>query len=137
MNENNTTRTVWEGRGDRARQFMREYLDVLRAYAAVPDSEEETPLASRTPFKALVARDLPTDMRQLLERYEREHPGTVVEPVGYLTVGALEATRSSVGFADLPREEDLVILALTETVASAGRVEARSQVLLLRCGEKR
>jgi hypothetical protein len=116
---------------------MREYLDALRGYAAAPDTKEETTLAACAPFKALAVPDLPVDMRQLLERYERERPGTVVHPVAYLTVGAPDATRSAFGFADLPREEDLVILALTETVASAGRVEARSQVLLLRCGEKK
>ena len=135
--EGNTTGAEWEGPGDRARQFMREYRDVLRGYAAAPDTEEETTLSARTPSKALAVSDLPVDMRHLLERYEREHPGTVVRPVAYLTGGAPDATRGTFGFADLPPEEDLVILALTETVASAGRVEARSQVLLLRCGENR
>jgi hypothetical protein len=131
------TRMAWEGPGDRARQFIREYRDVLRGYAAVPDTAEENTLTARTPLKALAASDLSVDMRHLLERYKREHPGTVVHPVAYLTVAAPAATRSVFGFADLPPEEDLVILALTETVASADRVEVRSQVLLLRLGENK
>jgi hypothetical protein len=70
-------------------------------------------------------------MRQLLERYKREHPGNI-QLVAYLTVGAPDAARSAAGFQDLPSEEALVILALTETIASVNGVEARSQVLLLR-----
>ena len=134
-NERNTTGKAWEVSGDRARQYIREYRAVLNGYAAVPDTVGVTTVAAPTPLKALTVPDLPVEMRHLLKRYEREHPGTVVQPVAYITGGAPDAISNTFGFTDLPPEEDLVILALTETVASAGRVEARSQVLLLRCGE--
>ena len=40
-NEKNPTGMAWEGSGDRARQIMREYRDLLSGYAAVPDLEEK------------------------------------------------------------------------------------------------
>ena len=137
-NEKNPTGMAWEGSGDRARQIMREYRDLLSGYAAVPDVEKKQSRKARTPPKAKApgASDLPVEMRQLLERYKREHPGTV-QLVAHITAGGPDAARNASVFADLPPEDDLVILALTETVASANRVEARSQVLLLRRVEKR
>ena len=134
--EGNAIGTAWEGPGDRARHFMREHLDVLRGYAAVPDTSEKTATAPSPPARALAAADLPAEMQRLLERYQREHPETVVHPVAYMTVGVPDATGIGSEFADISSEQDLVILALTETVASTGQVEARSQVLLLRSGEK-
>jgi len=135
--KNKPAGTAWEGPGDRARQFMREYRGLLSGYAAVPDVEKKQTRKSRTSPKALAVSDLPVEMRQLLEKYKREHPGVAVQPVAYVTAGGPDAARRAAGFADLPPEDNLVILALTETVASADRVEARSQVLLLRRVEKR
>jgi len=43
--KNNATRTTWEGLGDRARQFMREYRGLLSGYAAVPDVEKKQVLS--------------------------------------------------------------------------------------------
>jgi len=114
----------WDGSGDRARQIMREYRGLLSGYAPVPELEKKKARKER-------ASGLPADMRQLLERYKREHPGKV-EPIAYITAGGSDATRNVSQFAELPPEDDLVILALTETVASADHVEARSQVLLIR-----
>ena len=128
--------TVWEGSGDRARQFMREYRGLLSGYAAVPDVEKKKAGKARIP-KVPAISDLPAGMQQLLERYKREHPEPEVQLVAFLTAGGPDAAGTASGFADLPPEDDLVILALTETVASAGRVEARSQVLLLQRVEKR
>ena len=136
-NKNKPTAAAWEGPGDRARQFMREYRNLLSGYAPVPDVDTKPTRKARTPAKALAASNLPVEMRQLLERYKRDHPGVAVQPVAYITTGGPDAVRSAAGFADLPPEDDLVILALTETVASADRVEARSQVLLLRRVGKR
>ena len=135
--KNKPTGPAWEGPGDRARQFMREYRGLLSGYAAVPDVERKKSRKASTPPKAPAVSDLSAEMRQLLERYKREHPGTAVQLVAYVTAGGPDAARSAAGFPDLPSEEDLVILALTETVASVNGVEARSQVLLLRPLEKR
>jgi hypothetical protein len=135
--KNNPAGTAWEGPGDRARQFMREYRALLSGYAAVPDVEKKQTRKARTPAQAPAVSDLPVEMRQLLEKYKREHPGVKVQTVAYVTAGGPDAARKAAGFAEFPPEEDLVILALTETVASADRVEARSQVLLLRRVEKR
>jgi hypothetical protein len=126
---------AWEGSGDRTRQIMQGYRGLLSGYAAVPDDEKQ-PGKARTPAKAKApaASNLPAEMQQLLKKYTREHPGKV-ELVAYITAGGADATRSVSQFADLP-EEEFVILALTETLASANRVEARSQVLLIRRIEK-
>ena len=139
--KNSPARTEWEGPGDRARQFMREYRGLLGGYAEVPDVEKKK--KTKTSRKASTARkppgvsDLSAEMRQLLERYKREHPGPGVQLVAYVTAGGPVAAGSAAGFPDLPSEEALVILALTETIASVNGVEARSQVLLLRRLEKR
>ena len=126
--ESNQTGMTWKGSGDRARQIMREYRGLLSGYAPVPDVAKKK--------KAPAVSALPAEMRQLLERYKRDNPGKV-EPIAYITAGGPEATRKVSQFADLPPEDDLVILALTETIASANRVEARSQVLLIRRVGKR
>ena len=119
-NVNGQIEATWQGTGDRARQIMREYRGLLSGYAPVPDLEKKS-------RKARAAVKLPAEMRQLLERYKRGNPGKV-EPIA----GGSAATRSVSQFAELPPEDDLVILALTETIASASHVEARSQVLLIR-----
>jgi len=136
-NESNPTGMAWDGTGDRARQIMREYRGLLSGYAPVPDVEKK-PRKQRTSAKAKApaVANLPAEMRQLLERYKRDTPGRV-EPIAYITAGGSEATRSVSQFAELPPEDDLVILALTETIASANRVEARSQALLIRRVGKR
>jgi hypothetical protein len=123
-NVNGQIEATWQGTGDRARQIMREYRGLLSGYAPVPDLEKKS-------RKARAAVKLPAEMRQLLERYKRGNPGKV-EPIAYITAGGSAATRSVSQFAELPPEDDLVILALTETIASASHVEARSQVLLIR-----
>ena len=131
-----TTAVAWEGSGDRAREIMREYRGLLSGYAPVPDVEKR-PGKARKPPKAPSVADLPPEMQQLLERYKRDNPKPAVQPVAYITAGGADAARSVSVFAELPPEDELVILSLTETVASANRVEARSQVLLLRRVEKR
>lgn len=132
----NANATAWEGPGDRARQVMRDYLDILRGYMAVRDTEEDPAHVQHTRSRPLEAANLPANMRQLLEKYKHEHPGAILQPVGYLAMGETGAAPNTCGFTSLPREEDLVILALTETVATAGGVEARSQVLLLQRGKE-
>jgi len=135
--ESNQTGMTWEGSGDRARQIMREYRGLLSSYAPVPDVEKKSRKErASAKTKAPAVSSLPAEMRQLLERYKREHPGKV-EPIAYITAGGSEATRNVRQFAELPPEDDLVILARTETIASADRVEARSQVLLIRRVGKR
>jgi len=121
---------VWDGTGDRARQIMREYRGLLSGYAPVPELEKQ-PRKAKAKAKAPAVANLPAEMRQLLERYKRDNPGRV-EPIAYITAGGPEGTRNVSQFAELPPEDDLVILALTETIASANHVEARSQVLLVR-----
>lgn len=130
--EGAASETTWEGPGDRARQMMREYRALLSGYAAVPDPSKGKARKSAAARKAPVVSDLPAQMQELLRRYEREHPQTSTEPVAYITAGGHDASLSISAIPDLPREEESVILALTETVASVDRVEARSQVLLLR-----
>ena len=139
--ENSPTGMAWDGTGDRARQLMREYRGLLSGYAPVPDVEkksrkERTSAKAKAKPKAPALSDLPAEMRQLLDRYKREHRGKV-EPIAYITAGGADAARNVSQFADLPPEDELVILALTETIASGERVEARSQVLLVRRVEKR
>ncbi|MFT3923785.1 MAG: hypothetical protein QM778_14730 [Myxococcales bacterium] len=136
-NESERTGMAWEGSGDRARQIMREYRGLLIGYSPVPDLEERTSEErTRGKAKAPAVADLPAEIRQLFDRFEREHPRKV-EPIAYITAGGSDGERSVSQFAELPPEDELVILALTETVASADRVEVRSQVLLVRQAEKR
>jgi len=80
--ESNPTATAWDGTGDRARQIMREYRGLLSGYAPVPDVEKKPGKArasakAKGKPKAPAIADLPAEMRQLLERYKREHPGRV------------------------------------------------------------
>jgi hypothetical protein len=139
--ESNPTATAWDGSGDRAKQIIREYRSLLSGYAPVPDldkksSKERAAAKAKGKSKAPAIADLPAEMRQLLDRYKREHPGKV-EPIAYITAGGADAARSVSQFADLPPEDELVILALTETIASGDNVAARSQVLLVRRVGKR
>ena len=92
---------------------------LLTAKLAKKPRKERTPAKTKAP----AVSDLPAEMQQLLERYKREHPGKV-QPIAYIIAGGPDAARSVSQFADLPPEDELVILALTETVASADRVEA-------------
>jgi len=139
--ESNPTWMAWDGTGDRARQIIRDYRSLLSGYAPTPDvekkpSKERAPAKAKAKSNAPAVADLPAEMRQLLNRYKREHPGKV-EPIAYITAGGADAARSVSQFADLPPEDDLVILALTQTIASGDHVEARSQVLLIRRVGKR
>ncbi|HVU23887.1 MAG TPA: hypothetical protein VHE13_07155 [Opitutus sp.] len=133
--------TTWEGRGDRARHIIREYRGLLSGYAAVPEGEDQPRPArasakTKTKTKAASASDLPAEMRQAFERYKRKYPGAV-QLVAYITAGGSDPARSISRFAEPPPDDEIVILSLIETVASARGVEARSQVLLLRRIEKR
>lgn len=78
----NANATAWEGPGDRARQVMWDYLDVLRGYTAVPHTEEDPAHVQRTQSKPLEAADLPANMRQLLEKYRDEHSGAILSQLG-------------------------------------------------------
>ncbi len=131
--------TTWEGRGDRARHIIREYRGLLSGYAALPEGEDQPRPArasAKTKTKTASAADLPAAMRQAFERYKRKYPGAV-QLVAYITAGGSDAARTISRFAEPPPDDEIVVLSLIETVASARGVEARSQVLLLRRIEKR
>lgn len=133
---------VWQGEGDRARQALREYRQLLNQHACVPDVPEAPGQAGKSgkagkaarseAAKPLKASDLPTEMRALLERYTKANAGVKLEIVGYIGAGGPHTAIGAGIPGELPSEDDLVILSWTETVASASRVEARSQVLVLR-----
>ena len=71
-------------------------------------------------------------MKALVDRYEQSHPGERVEPIRLLDVGAQGEALAPFTAAEFPSDDDMLILVLSETAASAERVEVRSRVLIAR-----
>lgn len=78
------------------------------------------------------AAELPADLRRLLKQYEEAHPDVRVEPVSYMTSDASGEAAMKLDPSELPHEDELVVLSVTETTASARQIEARSHVLVAR-----
>lgn len=80
----------------------------------------------------LPAAELPGELRRLLKQYEETHPDFRIEPVSYLVSGPSGETAMKLAPSELPHEDELVVLSVTETIASAKQIEARSHVLVAR-----
>jgi hypothetical protein len=132
MHESDAGAAKWGASGDGARGLLQLFRQQLRGYADVPAvSSEDAPRAQASVPVAAVD-DLPAELRQLLQRYEQEHPSVRLEPVRYVSVGVPREAGTLFSATDLPGEEELVVLVITETVASMSQVEVRSRMLLAR-----
>jgi hypothetical protein len=132
MHESDAGAAKWGASGDSARGLLQLFRQQLHGYAGVPAvSPEGAPLAE-APVPVAAVDDLPAELRQLLQRYEQEHPSVRLEPVRYVSVGVPGEAGSLFSASDLPGEEELVVLVITETVACMSQVEVRSRMLLAR-----
>lgn len=95
----------------------------------IDKSAEERRGAAAPP--ALSVGDLSADIQGLVAQYESSHPGQHLTPLGLATTGADE-TPSWISPGDLPEDDQLVILANTDTAVDAERAEVRSRVLYAR-----
>jgi len=73
---------------------------------------------------------LPTELQRMVKEYEHNHPGFRLEPCRCLIVGAGEHQQISSGTEDLPGEDDLVSLVITESILDATQVRVSSQILM-------
>ncbi|HZR86313.1 MAG TPA: hypothetical protein VFB02_05890 [Bradyrhizobium sp.] len=127
-----TSAPLWNVTGARARAMLQLFRQQMLAFAQVPHPEVASAArhAAAPPSARPSLADLPAELQQLLKRYEAAHPGVRVELVSYLTYGAPGDRSTEFNMSDLPPDDSLVVLAVTETVASAKQVEVRSHVLV-------
>lgn len=123
----------WRVTGVEARDMLRLYREQLANVGPLPidESAEERRGAAAPPPPQLSLTDLPADIRGLIAQYESSHPGQHLTPLGLATPGADE-TPSWISSGDLPEDDQLVILAITDTALDAGLAEVRSRVLYAR-----
>lgn len=101
--------------------------------SSVPPPRSEDTLAVKQERRPPVRfGDLPKDVQRLVERYEKSHRGVRVEPARLPSVGAPGDHATTFDPADIPSDEDFLVLALIETAASQAHVEVRSHVLIAR-----
>jgi hypothetical protein len=130
-----TSASLWDVSGNRARAMLQLYRQQMQAFAQIANPDGKGTAATRSPVPPaakLSIAELPPDLHRLLKRYEQAHPGVGVEPVSYLALGAPGDTVTEFNASDLPPDDDLIVLAVTETVASVKQVEVRSHVLVAR-----
>lgn len=125
---------AWQVTGAQAREVIRHYLAQFAAHARPalpipPDAvgEDQSPAA---PPEPLDLADMPDAIMRLLQEYRTAHPGTRLSAVRYLAVSS--AGQTTQGHGDLPGEDGVVAISITETVASAEQVHVTSHVLLAR-----
>jgi hypothetical protein len=120
--------TGWSAPGASATDVLRLMRAQLAASSPVP-TEDGAPGSDST-AAPLDRAALSPDVLTLMERWEAEHAGERLRPLRYVAAGPAAEQAAAVTPGDLPPPADLVGLAVTETVADAGRVEVRSRVLL-------
>lgn len=124
----------WGMSGDDPRAVLPLLRQQLRTYADLPAAEpgsKRKARSSQAPERTTIG-DLPTEVKALVDRYEQSHPGERVEPIRLLDVGAQGEALAPFTAAEFPSDDDMLILVLSETAASAERVEVRSRVLIAR-----
>lgn len=104
----------------------------MLAYAAIATDPDASPdeRAVRSAGPRLTIDELPSDIQELVRRYEASHPGVRLWLLQYLSISAEPDKRAAEGIDDLPDDDNLVTLAITETVVSAELVEVHSRVLI-------
>lgn len=132
----NEKEVLWNASGNRARATLQLFRQQLQAHAQVPAVDPEAAPRRKSPAKKPAAKlsvaELPADLRRLLKQYEEAHPDIRVEPVSYMISGASGEAAMKLDPSELPHEDELVVLSVTETTASAKQIEARSHVLVAR-----
>ena len=132
--ENHPVESHWGMSGDDPRAVLPLLREQLRTYADLPAAEQGSKRktrSSRAAEKAAIG-DLPAEVKALVDRYEQSHPGERVEPIRLLDIGGQGEALAPFTAAEFPSDEDMLILVLSETAASAERVEVRSRVLIAR-----
>lgn len=104
----------------------------LQGYAEVPRVAEEESLVERRPARREVPEKLPDALQRLLQVYQQRHPELELEPIAYLVFGSTDDKRNALELADLPDEEQLVVLNCTTSAADVTDVYVQTQTLLLR-----
>jgi hypothetical protein len=122
----------WGASGGDARALLPLLRQQLRVYADLPSDKKGSKLQARSSVAKTAVSDLPADMQELVGRYEQSHPGVRVEPVHLLDIGIPEEAMAQFTAAEIPKDDEILILVLTETAASAERVEVRSRILIAR-----
>jgi hypothetical protein len=115
-----------------ARLLLRRQREQVLQYAEMPEMLADdqagavrsgVEASGRGPLPAL-----PERLQRLVDDYQRDHPAVRLVPRTY--VGVDEGGSTVVGAADVPAEDQLVSLGITETVLDADAVRVRSHLLL-------
>jgi hypothetical protein len=122
---------LWTASGGRARAMLQRFRQQVQSFAQIPQLDQERAGVTAPPEAKSSATELPAELHRMLRRYRQAHLGVDVEPVTYLTIGGPGGTPTTFN-ADLPADEDLVVLSVTETMASIKQIEVRSHVLVAR-----
>lgn len=131
--ESHPAESHWGMSGDDARAVLPLLRQQLSTYADLPVAERGSKGTARTSKKKKTTiGDLPAEVKELVDRYEQSHPGERVEPVRLLDINAQGEAPAPFTAAEFPDDDDMLILVLSETAASAERVEVRSRVLIAR-----
>jgi hypothetical protein len=102
--------------------------DVIRAYRR--EITVEGDVAATRPIDLA---SVPEPLMRLFSEYQASHPESELTPVFLLSLDA--AGQSLAGYGDLPGDNEMVLLNITETVASASIVRVYTHVLIAAAGE--
>jgi hypothetical protein len=122
---------LWGVARDSAPTVLAQLRQQVTRYADVPVDPGDADPGAGEAAVPLSLGDLPAEMQQLVLRYQDSHR-TDIEPIRLLSVGGPGDVGIPFIDADLPGNEDLVLLVLTETAASSEHVDVRSQLLVAR-----
>src|SRR4249919_3073113 len=123
---------LWGASGGNARTLLAQLRQQVMRYADVPLAPTDVGPDAGKAAPPMSVDNLPTEMQQLVKRYEKAHQGTAVQPIRLLSVGGPDDVGAAFIDADIPSNDELVLLVLTETAVSVDHVEVRSQVLVAR-----
>lgn len=123
--------SAWSMSGEAATEQLRRHRHQLRAYAAIPtDPDAGQQEAALRSAPRLTLEELPGDIQELVRRYESAQPGVRLRLLQYLTITAEPDERAAEGIEELPDDDSLVTLVITETMLGADVVEVRSRMLI-------
>lgn len=128
----------WSIAGDSARMLLRLHREQMLRYSDVPtlpardaqNNRGDTLTPPRESRGELSLATVPVGLQRMVQEYERDHPGVRLAPRRFLVVGDGEHVQVGSETADLPGEDELVSLVITETALDAVRVRVRSQLLI-------
>jgi len=130
--QGDATAQAWKTSGDGAKVILKLFRQQLLDHADVPKIGTDGSLTVKSSARNVPAGELPAELSQLLERYQKANPQVRVEPICHLVFGGTGDNETSFAATDLPDEEELVVFTFTESSADVTSVEVQTHVLLAR-----